>query len=206
MLSIKQAQATLHLLGVPRLAEKFPPLPTTTESTINLVLDDALTYKNRQALRMRQTTPSILPFDLVARIIKQADGGRSTHMVKFKSVLNVIETLKYHTYADDEKREMCCSPWDGAEEPWKNLPTFFPPVSLCSKAARKLRGHPPDELEIERMDWWCPGGGGESTGVQPWGYLHTYQLRFQTWMFPGKRSIMGVSDHERERGLYFPPE
>ncbi len=52
MLSIKQAQETLHLLGVPRLAEPFPPLP----------------------------------FDLVSRIIKEADGGRRAHKQQFDIV------------------------------------------------------------------------------------------------------------------------
>ena len=188
-----QFVAQYHYINVTK-PPAIDALPTTTESTINLVRDDALTYKNRHALRMRQTTPSILPFDLVARIIKQGDGGRSTHMEKFKSVLNVIENLKNHPYADDEKRELCEAPWDGAEECWNNLPTFFPSICDCSQAAGKLRGRlgcRPDELEIERMRWWYPGGGGESTGAH---HLHSYELRFQTWMFPGKRSIMGVPE------------
>ena len=57
--SLKQAQETLHLLGVPRLAEPFPPLP----------------------------------FDLVSRIIKEADGGRYTHKQRMDKVVTDINKV-----------------------------------------------------------------------------------------------------------------
>ena len=140
------------------------------------------------ALRMSQTTTSVLPFDLVARIIKEADGGLATHKEKFKSVLNFVDLLKYYPYADDEKRELAEAPWE-SDEP-DNIPTLFPPVSWCTQASGELRDREPTELEDERVSWWCPGGGGERT-FETWvdpenpcaGMVPEFQLRFQAYLF-----------------------
>ena len=137
------------------------------------------------ALRMSQTTTSVLPFDLVSRIIKEGDGGLSTHKEKFKSVLNFVELLKYHHYEDEAGGDL---PWDGAED--DNTPTLFPPVSWCTQASGELRDRELTDLELHRIDWWCPGGGGEPTS-ENWidpenpclGMVPSFELRFQTYLF-----------------------
>ena len=141
------------------------------------------------ALRMSQTTTSVLPFDLVSRIIKEGDGGLATHKEKFKSVLNLIDNLKYYPYADDETREAAGEmAWEITEG--DNTPTLFPPVSWCTQASGELRARFLTDLELHRIDWWCPGGGGEAT-FETWidpenpcaGMVPEFQPRFQAYLF-----------------------
>ena len=49
------------------------------------------------ALRMSQTTTSVLPFDIVSRIIKEADGGRYAAKQKMDKVL--VDLLKWRARA-----------------------------------------------------------------------------------------------------------
>ena len=171
-------------------ANQAPP------QTINLVRDDALTYKNRHALRMRQTTPSILPFDLVARIIKEADGGRSTHQKRMAYVLLDLEQMRgppgcigggWRDWSALRDGAQCLPNdcWD-FEGPW-------PKRTALTKAAIQMLDRNPDELEVEACQWWSHGGGGYPYFAQT-PNTEAFDLAFQSWKFPGKRSIMGVPE------------
>ena len=137
------------------------------------------------ALRMSQTTASVLPFDLVSRIIKEGDGGLNAHKKKFKSVLNFVEVMKYHPY---EERRFCMidsAPWDASEAESEDppFPTLFPPVSWCTKASAELRDREWTEIELHRVDWWCPDGGSGEDWSKTGGYSTYYQPRFQAYLF-----------------------
>ena len=132
------------------------------------------------ALRMSQTTTSVLPFDLVARIIKEADGGLNAHKKKFKSVLNFVELLKYYPHDRDNERCDCETPFDiSAVE--SELPTLFPPVSWCTQASGELRDRERCDMELDREGWWCPGGGGDDMTETSEHY--SFQPRFQAYLF-----------------------
>jgi len=51
----------------------------TNNIMTSFVSSKTLTYKSRHSLRMKQTKPSILPNDLIMRIIREADGGLYKH-------------------------------------------------------------------------------------------------------------------------------
>ena len=135
------------------------------------------------ALRMKQTLPSILPNILIAAIIKEADGGLGVHTRKFKGVLSNITQLEPY-----EWRQWLEKPaFD--HEPMEP-PSLFPPVCMVNKASGNLRKRDYDEIEIQQIDWWCPGGGSEGSplgmgsGASEW-----YETRFHSYQFPGNRTI-----------------
>ena len=169
-LSLAQAQETLHLLGVPRL-----------------VGSEAASH--RHALRMAQTPPSILPNCLIMKIIKEADGGRSTHKLKFKAVLANITQMEPVGCGEPQFANLYESPWEGSEEAWTNFPVIFPPVSMCTHASGLMRYRELTDLEVERIDWWDGGGGCEGmpqevlTGERDIYDTNWYQHRFQTYLF-----------------------
>ena len=102
MLSIKQAQETLHWLGVPRLP---PPWEVDSEEEedeprcdfCNRTHDEVM-YEDYEenawngdtgcCKKCEEATVPFppLPFDLVSRIIKEADGGRWAHKQQFDIV------------------------------------------------------------------------------------------------------------------------
>ena len=107
--SLKQAQETLHLLGVPRLAEPLP-LEVDSESDdeeprcdfCNRTHDEVM-YEDDERNAWNGETGCCkkceddkiypfptLPFDLVSRIIKEADGGRYTNKLMFDKVVEQL--------------------------------------------------------------------------------------------------------------------
>lgn len=62
---------------------------------MDLVKGGSLTYSNRHKLRMTQTNPSVIPNDLIIRIIQKGHGGRYgyTHRPQFDRCVDELEKL-----------------------------------------------------------------------------------------------------------------
>jgi hypothetical protein len=79
------------------------------------------------ALRMSQTTTSVLPFDIVSRIIKEADGGRYAAKQKMDKVL--VDLLKWRA------RAPCLGPGSSLPSPsWNHEIHSRGPITSCYEA------------------------------------------------------------------------
>ena len=180
--SLKQAQEMLHLLGVPRLAAQSP------------------------ALR------PYLPFDLVSRIIKEADGGRYAAKQKMDKVVyhfnkavawmeDEHEDAKMKDFAQDEEsaadlREMAAELFGGAAAPRAKM------ISLAEGTMEKAwskRNADDFEFYMYFQDYhnWdnASYARGEIWSPPPPAWLEALPSQSMSW--DGARTPMGyISDGE----------
>ena len=80
---------------------------------MDLVKGGSLTYSNRHKLRMTQTDPSVIPNDLIIRIIQKGHGGRYgyTHRPQFDRCVDELEKLNTGTRVELKQ-------WLEEEECW----------------------------------------------------------------------------------------
>jgi len=103
---------------------------------MDFVLKNTLTYKNRHSLRMDQTTATILPNDLIRRIIREADGGRYTHKIALMACLKQIQ-------------------WAYSFRPGTALWRDELLLLHGCRLDEEIDGNHPSQLELGRSDRWA---------------------------------------------------
>ena len=71
---------------------------------MDFVKGESLTYSNRHQLRMNQTDSSVLPNDIIMRIIREGNGGRYgyTHKNQFNRCVDELDKLNIETRGELE--------------------------------------------------------------------------------------------------------